>query len=463
MLRIALCSPGLTRQDVDARSVGLDFLARLIHQKYKTEVAFYTIAAKDVLKLDTHDVDYLFVSFVGSGSALAYAKAVRFKKAKPFTAIGGPAMLFPAAFREMADVIMVGRGEDAIFSLLDHDYTGMMARDSTLGADTVYIGKPTLLSPGQESVGCLFRCGFCSYSWMHTFGTCKAARCLEFTSNRVAGAPSAEQMFKDLRFSMLSTSPYQRTIAGLDVLTPLDVRLVKKPVSFALIRSVLRRMSEDSRKAFQGMYQLRLFTVTGYPWNDDPCDLQYLTSAVQSVEFPEGVSLMIDLTLNHFIPQICTPFECCAVRLDDMRKRFESYTESQWPTSGAFIHIDRHLIPSPMQAVQQVVLMRATDPGVVPHVAGAHNADALADQYPELVGWQDSKPAPWIRRNNDNTSRVKRFYDELRGYAGMEIPTPRGYAAFNTEPDRYGLPIADFGKREQRKRSYISHRLAMEL
>lgn len=462
MLRIALCSPGLTRQDVNARSVGLDFLARLIKQKYKTDVEFYTVREKDVLKLGPRDVDFLLVSFVGSGSALAYAKAVKFKKAAPFTAFGGPAMLFPAAFREMADAIMVGRGEDAIFRLIDGDYTGMMTPSASLAPDSIHIGKPTLLSPGQESVGCQYRCGFCSYSWMHTYGTCKACVGSGFTSNRVAGAPAAEQMFKNLKFSMLSTSPFQRTIAGLDVLTPLDVRLVKKPVSFALVRSILRRMAQDARRAFRGMYQLRLFTVTGYPWNADPCDLRYLNETISEAKFPDGVSLMIDLTLNHFIPQICTPFECCAVRLDDMRKRFETYEEPKWPETGAFIHIDKHLIPSPMQAVQQAVLIRSADPAVVPFVAKAKTHTEIAEKFPELIGWQDTKPAPWIRRNNDNSKRVREFYAGLRD-AGISIDTPSGYTEFNSEPPRFGLPVADFGKKEHRKRTGVSKKLAMGL
>lgn len=447
---------------MDARSVGLDFLARLIKQKYKTEVEFYTIHEKDVLELGPHDVDFLLVSFVGSSSALDYAKAVKFKKAAPFTAFGGPAMLFPAAFREMADAIMVGRGEDAIFSLIDGDYTGMMRPDSSLAPNSIHIGRPTVISPGQESVGCQYRCGFCSYSWMHTYGTCEERIGDGFTSNKVAGAPAAEQMFKDLKFSMLSTSPYQRTIAGLDVLTPLDVRLVKKPVSFALVKSVFRRMAEDAKQAYMGMYQLRLFTVTGYPWNHDPCDLRYLQDAIQSIDFPDGVSLMIDLTLNHFIPQICTPFECCAVRLDDMRKRFESYDEPKWPETGAFIHIDRHLIPSPMQAVQQAVLMRSDDPGVVPIVAKAKTYHAIANEYPRLIGWQASKPAPWVRRNNDNTARVREFYTCLRE-AGIRIDTPVGYAEFSSEPPRFGLPVADFGKKEHRKKTGVSKKLAMGL
>ena len=443
--------------------MGLDFLARLIKRKYRTEVEFYTVHERDLLRLGPRDVDFLLVSFVGSGSALTYAKSVRYRKPAPFTALGGPAMLFPAVFRDMADVIMVGRGEDAIFRMIDGDFEGMMRHDSTLTDDSVHIGKTTLLSPGQESVGCKFRCGFCSYSWMHTYSTCKTCTCKEYTSNRVAGAPAAEQMFKDLRFSMLSTSPFKRTIAGLDVLTPLDVRLVKKPVSLALVRSVLSKMAKDAARAYQGMYQLRLFTVTGYPWNEDACDLSYLKSAVNSVEFPEGVSLMIDTTLNHFIPQICTPFECCAVRLENMRERFENYTEPKWPERGAFIHIDKHLIPSPMQAVQQVVLMRSDDPRVVEDVATAKNANDLAIKYPGLCGWQDQKPAPWIRRNNDNSGRVLKFYSELAAFTTINAPLPKGYAAFTEEGDRFGMPVADFGKRESKRPRTISKSLLQSL
>lgn len=448
---------------MNAMSVGLDFLARLIKQKYKKNVEFYTVNERDILKLGKHDVDFLFVSLVGSGPALSYAKSVKFKKPAPFTAIGGPGMLFPATFRDMADAIMLGRGEDAIFRLIEGDYAGMMLRDSTLSKDSVHICRTSMLSPGQESVGCKFRCGFCSYSWMHTYSSSKCAVSDGFTSNRVNGAPQAEQMFKDLKFSMLSTSPFRRTIAGLDILTPADVRLIKKPVSISLVKSILRQMSKDSRSAFMGMYQLRLFTVTGYPWNDDPCDLTYINDAVRSVEFPDGISLLIDMSLNHFIPQICTPLECCAVRLDDMRKRFESYVEPIWPSTGAFVHIDRNLVPSPMQAVQQAILMRSADTSVVPIVASAKNHFDLAEKFSELCGWQPSKPAPWIRRNNDNSKRVKQFYSDLKSVCGLDIGMPSGYDEFEEYPDQFGIPVADFGKKEKRSKHGVSKGLAREL
>lgn len=450
MLKIALCSPGLTRQDTDARSVGLDFLARLIHQRYTGGLQLFTIAEKDVPLLTGREVDFLLVSVVGSGSALAYAKAVRYKKPPVFTAIGGPAMLFPAAFRDLADVIMLGRGEDAIFRLLAGDFRGMMRRDSSLNDNEVEWCRTSLLSPGQLSVGCPFRCAFCSYSWLHTFASSDNARSHEYTSNKVAGNPSAELMFKDVKFSMLKRSPFKRCVSGLDVTTPLDVRLIKKPVSFALIRSVFRHMAKDAAEslALPGLYQMRLFTVTAYPWNADPCDLHFIQDAAMesASEFPDGVSVFAEVSLNHFIPQIGTPLECCAVCTENMRKRFASYYSAPRPKKGAFIDFDKFTVPSPMQAVQQAVLMRTAEPGLLPIINAAKSPEELASWFPEYIGWQDKKPAPWIRRNNDNSKRVATFYKELYELTPLRPPIPTGYEPFESEPDIFGVPVADFGK-----------------
>lgn len=172
---------------------------------------------------------------------------------------------------------------------------------------------------------------------------------------------------------------------------------------------------------------------------------------------------MLDLSLNHFSPQVLTPLECCAVRLDDMRQRFNRYYEPEWPTTGAFIHIEKKLIPSPMQAVQQAVLMRAADPEIVRHVATAKHAEDIAGRFPDLVGWQDKKPAPWIRRLNDTSKRVETFYRELYELTSLRPPKPSGYEPFTSEPDIFTVPVADFGKKKHRKKAGVSKRLAMEL
>lgn len=89
-------------------------------------------------------------------------------------------------------------------------------------------------------------------------------------------------------------------------------------------------------------------------------------------------------------------------------------------------------------------------------------APVVVEPLPELVGWQATRPAPWIRRNNDNTKRVRAFYAEMRG-AGIDIDTPTGYAEFQPAPPRFELPVADFGKKEHRKRAGVSKSLAREL
>lgn len=480
-MKIALCSPGLTRQAEMSRTVGLDFLARLIRQKYGKTAEFFLIHERDVMKLSPGVVDFLLVSFTGTEAALIYARAVKCKKPPVFTAFGGPGMMFPAAFREMADAIMIGRGEDAIFRCLEGDYSGMMRPDSTLATDSVHICTPSLLSPGQESVGCKFRCGFCSYSWMNTFG-CASARASSFYTSahkdvtkadtkadvfqmlpEKPQAPAREMMFKDLNFAMLSTTGFKRPVSGIDILTDLDRILVRKPISFALVRSVLMRLANEAKFAFPGLYTAKVYSIACYPWNSIPCDLSRLNEIFKSIEFPPGIRIKFDLKISHFSPQVTTPLECCAVSTANARDLARA---PEWPNNGAFLHIDRLTIPGPINAIQQTILQRAADPDAVRLVLRCKTVSDYERYFADLMDWQAAKPAPWIRRNNAVYERIQRFYHDLYAHSDLRPPIPSGYAPDASEPDRYGLPVADFGcgiERAPKKKSGVSMRLFSSL
>lgn len=450
MLKIALCSPRVSKTQTYAQmTIGLDFLSRIVKRKYKDNVEFYTVETKDIVKLSALDVDFLWVSLTGSDAALDYAKAVKFKKPKPYTVLGGPGMLFPAVFRDMANAICMGRGEDAMIRLIEGDTSGMMLRNSTLEDNSVKIFQTSLISQGQQAVGCTFRCGFCSYSWMHTYACAKASETNMFLSNVLGSkrkAPMMELMLKDLHFNMLTTSPFRRPISGLDMLTLEDMTLTRKPCSFALLKSVIRRMNKESREKyyFPGFYNARLFTVTAYPWNEPVCDFSLLEDAMKEGDFPEGIIVKFVISLNHFIPQITTPLECCAVNLNSVREFVQTYEEPRWKDGCACFHLEKLTAPSPLQAVQQAILQRSSSPDVVPDVCSKGYME-LADKYPDLVGWQGCKPAPWIQRNNDNSQRVSKFYQDLYRLTSLRPPIPTGYKPFKSNPDLFDVPVCDFG------------------
>lgn len=433
-MRIALCSPGLTRAQAGARTVGLDFLARLIHDKYP-HCEFFTLDVKDVCRLSYRDADALLVSCTCIDAAVAYAKAVRFRKPSIFTVLGGPGMLAPAAFRYLADAIIVGRGEDAIFRALDGDLRGMMTLKSTLKNDEVHIFPTSLLSPGLRSTGCVFRCGFCSYGWAHVFATAESALPTDYkgSASTRKHSPQQELMLKDLHFYMLSKSTWGKPVVGLDILTDLDARVVKKPTSFALLRSVSRRIAQEASQASPGVYHARMYTIAAYPWNPPGCDFSKVDEAFSAVSLPDGVRISFDVGLSHFSPHVTTPLECCAESGYDLRNHFAAY-DNTWPDKGMFWTLDKLTIPSPRQAVVNTILMRTADPYAIERVARAKNYLDLFSMFPRECGWLDEKPAPWLRRNNDASKRVA----EVCKLLGRRMPS--GYAPFHSCEPVLGVP-----------------------
>lgn len=314
-LRIALYSPGLSRGKY-SQTYGLHFLAGIIRRS-RPDTEFYEVSGKDLLDLSPRSIDCLLVSILGPDAALEYARRVKFRKPSVQTLLGGPGMHSPLLFCEVADAVMLGRGEGVILRAINGDYTGMCTHRSGTRANSVTIFGAEMIDPMSGAIGCRSRCNFCQYAWLNQYATSQPPRKdLYYVS---VSAPERELMLKDLRFSMLTKSRFDPVIAGLDICQPHDQAIIHKPTSFALLKSIMHRMAVDAVGA-SGRYYLRMYTIAGYPWHRD-FTLDYITDCLNPQEWPDGVSLSISLGVSHFAPMVCTPLECAAVSTVDIRKR----------------------------------------------------------------------------------------------------------------------------------------------
>lgn len=445
-VKIALCSPGLDRATAGSVTCGLDFLASLVQKQQPAE--FFTVAPKDVMKLSPRECDFLLVSFTAVPCITDYARAVKFKKPAVTTLFGGPGVYCPGALVEMADAVMVGRGETAIFKALNGDYSGMATRNNAFKKDSVEIFATDLLSPLATSVGCQCRCAFCQYSWGNVFASANAAPADSLTytsgSSRSAKAPAQESLLKDLKFKDLGVYSMKRPVVGLDIFTPSDQRITLKPTSIALLKSVLKRIGRDARaEGTTGPRFLRMYCVAGYPWDPKP-NFSYVREALREANFPDGFKLNISLGLCHFIPKITTPLECASVSLYSLREDPDvvGYRRPYEPRSGPFIVISPMSVPGPRRAVEETILSRTRDPGDVELVCREKDIYRLAEKRSGLIGWLDEMPAPWLKRVNDPRARVKRLYETLRQeFPALSVPVPRYPDDLCDAGERYGVPV----------------------
>lgn len=445
-LRIALCSPGLDRATLGSVTCGLDFLASLIRDRHPAE--FFTVAPRDVMRLSRSDCDFLLVSFTAVTCITEYARIVKFRKPPVTTLFGGPGVYCPGALVEMADAVMVGRGETAIFKAICGDYSGMATKRNAFQKDSVEIFATDILSPLATSVGCQCRCAFCQYSWGNVFASSTAAPSASLTytsgSRRSATAPAQESLLKDLRFADLGLCSMKRPVVGLDIFTPKDQRVILKPTSIALLKSVLKRIGQDARLSnATGVRHLRMYCVAGYPWDPKP-DFSYVREALRQADFPSGFKLNISLGLCHFIPKVTTPLECAACSLYNLREDPDviGYRRPYEPSSGPFVVISPMSVTGPRRAVEETILSRTRDPADVELVCREKDLYRLAEKRSSLIDWLDAMPAPWIKRVNDPRKRVEKLYRTLRQeFPDLHVPSPMYPDDLCDAPDRYAIPI----------------------
>lgn len=400
------------------------------------------------MKLTHRDCDFLLVSFTAVPCITDYARIVKFKKPQVTTLMGGPGVYCPGALVEMADAVMVGRGETAIFKALAGDYAGMATRQNAFKENTVEVFPTELLSPLATSVGCQCRCAFCQYSWGNAFASSAPAPSTELTytsgSARSAKAPAQEALLKDLRFKDLGVYSLKRPVVGLDIFTPSDQRIILKPTSIALLKSVLKRIGRDARAVnATGPRFVRLYCVAGYPWDPKP-DFTYIREALREADFPLGFKLNISMGLCHFIPKVTTPLECAACSLYNLREDPDvlGYRRPYEPSHGPFIVISPMSVPGPRRSIEETILSRTKDPGDVELVCREKDLYKLAEKRASLIGWLDRMPAPWIKRVNDPRERVKRLYSTLnREFPDLHVPTPVYPDDIQDVGERYGVQV----------------------
>lgn len=439
-LRVAVCSPGITR-GAYRQTYGLRFLCQII-QRARPDTEFYEIDAKSLHEISPASMDVALVSILGPDAALEYARAVKFRKPALATIIGGPGMAFPLMFCEVADAVMMGRGEGHILRAICGDYDGMCTKYSGTREGSVVVYGAQIIDEKSAAVGCRTRCSFCQYSWLNQYATHQARPSIEDLSYRSLNAPGQELMLKDLSFSMLTKNRFHPVIAGLDICQPGDQKVICKPTSFALLRSVMTKLAKDAeQQAAAGRYHMRLYTIAGYPWHRG-FTAQYIRDCMNPQTWPRGVSLEVCLGLSHFAPMIGTPLECAAVSTLNMRDELLR-TGEQWHyprQTGPYVAIPWRTVPTPRIAVTQTILQRCQDPGQLANIARAKRWEDLADGYSDLLGWLDRMPAPWIRRVNDPRKKVERIYAalaEIRPDMHLQCPV---YPEIRSLPDLWGVP-----------------------
>ena len=425
-MKILCCSVG-TEKRQGGYYIGLQFLAELIKRK-RPQYDLHWIRSTDLANLTAASADLLLISLVSVLAVPALWKSLRGKRPPLRTIIGGPGANAAGLLRHLADAVIVGRGEDAIFEAIDGNYAGFALPGPTMANNSVKVWPATLLSPDKAACGCGIKCSFCSYGWGNHYAVCNHA-----DQNRYAVSvkvPSQEQLIQhvtvaDIRahFSFFEN----RIVAGLDGICPNDLYIVRKPLSWGRLEGWIRQIGAGFRPGEKILRNLRIYLILNYPWHcrlgyppEEMVELQQLCVETRSA-FPKGVRIVFDLGVQCFVPTLFTPMEREPLMLQDCRERLYNHNApNAAKTRGIALQVHPERTPSLKTALQETLMLRTEDLSVLDAISNAKTWQELAEKYEPLLQRQEHRPQPWIERPNDSKYREFAYYRDLdRLYPGL--------------------------------------------
>lgn len=431
-MHILLCSIG-TETRRGGIGHGLFWLQQLIQRRQPTD-SFTWIPKSEIKKISKADGDVLLISLISMLAIPDLYRATKGRKPPIRTIIGGPGAYACGMIRQMCDAVILGRGEEAIFQALDHDYSGMAVPGPTMPENSVRIFKPTLLSPGFDMCGCGIKCGFCTYGWGNKFAVSHGTSSAQYLISK--NQPSSELLLTHVSADMVARSiGRKRVVTGLDGICANDLHIVRKPLSWSRLTHWMQGIGSSLPRASRVHARMRVYNILNYPWHarlgyppEEMVELQQLCVETRQY-YPQNAQIRWDMGLQPFIPSLFPPMEREPVLLQDVRSRLRRRHAPMFgPVRGISIDVDPCSIPSLMPCITETLCSRSEDLGVLDAICNARCWQDLANQFTDLLGRITWRPQPWVRRINDAAYREYCYYRDLdRLYPGLvdrDFPRP---------------------------------------
>jgi hypothetical protein len=328
--------------------IGIRYIAKQINRD-KYEV---TYISKDTI----NTVDYALVSLTSYYDILNLINELHGKKHTCKIIVGGAGLSNVDVLRDIADIAVVGRGENIINYILDQkaEVPGVWYKDTNYNFDTklsirqlddfISIDDPILGQYCELSIGCQRKCYFCEYSWKNKHKT--------KSDIYHSGLADRETRLEEVNWSSYKNKDLVTAVDGIDEKTR---AIINKPITNQAIKSKISEIYEQQKDYFS----LKLYCLLGYPFEKGFHPEELLETIISCCRIG-GNRLNIVMVSPHFMPMPFTPMECEPVNPINFRDKIRKYDFSRYQQGNIKVYWPWTLASSPINAMEATILHRAT-------------------------------------------------------------------------------------------------------
>jgi hypothetical protein len=259
---------------------------------------------------DAESADIVLVSLMSIEDCFVFLRYAHLLPSGPKFIIGGQGLINPYLFTSFADGLFFGRGEgivNDILAFISHQ-SFWIKRDDPNFDGTYSWSQPSRLLYGESSVGCLKKCLFCQYSWLHRRLACDGGS--YYTASGIG-----EHCFEDIDFT--ARKSYICAIDGLSQGT--RTRNRKNLTESQIESQIGSLLANNPNKAIS----IKMTSIVAMPW--EKIDYQIFSeflSLISRFDCDSNKTVRITLNLCHFIPMAFTPLFNLGVQLVSLRDVF---------------------------------------------------------------------------------------------------------------------------------------------
>lgn len=305
-----------------------------------------------------NEYDYLLYSVNDYSDYLILIRDFYKKNIKPKVILGGADMMNPKLIRDIADIIVFGRGEDQVNDILNGIYdNNIWVRDNDYELKNKYkIRQPVkLLKVGgqqENNVGCQYKCKFCQYGNKFPLFIKRNG----YSSGMSDHTGNREVMFRDVVWKNAKS----KLTTSIDGSTEHTRKMVGKPLKNDEIIYVIKGAYELD---YKHPLVLNIYNIIGFPWETQQ-DAE-LTEILSWIKDSDNINdrniIWLLFKFQHFIPMPYTPLRLEALNKINYREIvMAKYGDTIY--KGKNIHAKIHYaFPSPIYAAKRTIINRADE------------------------------------------------------------------------------------------------------
>lgn len=308
-----------------------------------------------VSKANVNTVDYLLVCLISYYDVFNLINELHGVKIKPKVIIGGPGCINVELFKDIADVAIIGRGENKIMHILDDDerIDGLYYKDENYSLKKplsvqplekfIEIGDNQIGRYIEQSIGCHRKCFFCEYSWKNKLKS--------KTDIYSSGLINRETRLEEVDWTIYKNKDLVTAIDGIDEATR---RCINKDISCETIKKKINEIYSQSKDYLS----LKLYCLLGYPFQRDFKPEETLET-IAGCSRNSNIRLNVVMVSPHFMPMPFTPMENEPVNQINFRDKIKAYDFSKYQTGNVKVYWPWALASSPINAMEATVVHRA--------------------------------------------------------------------------------------------------------